>query len=401
MTILHPSPQISTGIHSYLLGEEILLFSERAGTIFRLNSSAAFIWCCIEEGLDRTAITDELVTAFNLAAPQAIENLHQILVEWESLGLLNIIGKVVREKPEMEELRNLEHAPEPSTNALQYSLEHRFRILDSIILIRFSENELVQIAHSVLGHLKITGNKTHDIEINVQKDTNGYFLYRDKQLIDYCETEEELGPLIHGHAVQSIYKRTKCLIALHAGAVSNGNRCIVLPAVSGNGKSTLTAALISSGLTYWTDEIVFLQHKTFTINAIPAGIGLKTGAWPVIQPFYPAIDKLPVYLRQDDQYVRYLLPDSSQLCNDNMQPCPISALVFPTYHAKVETSFNAISPADALCRVTEAGYDITGGLDNDKVAELIDWIGQIPCYELKYHDLNQAISRIKSLMQNE
>jgi hypothetical protein len=146
---------------------------------------------------------------------------------------------------------------------------------------------------------------------------------------------------------------------------------------------------------------VFIKHKTHAVEAIPAGISLKTGAWPVMQPFYPAIDKLPIYLRQDDQHVRYLLPDSHQLGGNQAQPCPVFALVFPAYRAEVETGFNTITPADALCRITKAGYDIAGGLDNDRVAELIDWIGQIPCYELQYHDLNEAISRIKGLIQNE
>jgi len=66
---------------------------------------------------------------------------------------------------------------------------------------------------------------------------------------------------------------------------------------------------------------------------------------------------------------------------------PLHSLVFPCYQPEQPTSLTRISPADALCRLTEAGYDMEGGLDTERVEELIDWIGGISCYELHIHDL--------------
>jgi hypothetical protein len=40
-----------------------------------------------------------------------------------------------------------------------------------------------------------------------------------------------------------------------------------------------------------------------------------------------------------------------------------------------------------------------GGLDTERVAELVDWIGGISCYELHVHDLHQAVRRIEDLLK--
>jgi hypothetical protein len=161
----------------------------------------------------------------------------------------------------------------------------------------------------------------------------------------------------------------------------------------------LTAALIASGFQYCTDELVLLKHHTHTIQAAPAGIGIKSGAWPVLQSFHPVLEKLPIFLRQDEKRVRYLLPPKHRLANDTAQCYPVQSLVFPSYQLEQPTSLTRISPADALCRLTEAGYDMEGGLDTERVAELVDWIGGISCYELLVHDLHEAVSRIEDLLK--
>ena len=34
-----------------------------------------------------------------------------------------------------------------------------------------------------------------------------------------------------------------------------------------------------------------------------------------------------------------------------------------------------------------------------RVAELVDWIGGISCYELHVHDLHEAVSRVEDLLE--
>ena len=77
---------IADGVHSFLLGDELMLFSQQTGAMFRLNQSAALIWSCCEEGLNRQAIVAELVQTFNL--PESA-------IAWMPLGKRNVRDKAM------------------------------------------------------------------------------------------------------------------------------------------------------------------------------------------------------------------------------------------------------------------------------------------------------------------
>ena len=399
MNQLNLSTTIADDVHSYLLGDELLLFSQRARAMFRLNPSAALIWFCCEEGLNRQAIIAELRQMFKLPAAQAEKDVDAVLTEWGTRGLLAPDNEALPPPEERDELPSMHEVPAPTSVVKEYQRERRYRMLGTVFRIRFYVPGLEPVAQSVLAHLAVPDNQPFDVALDVQQDSLGCFLFCNGELVDHCTSEEELGPLLHGQALLNAYSRADCLTAIHAAAVSNGDSCIVFPASSGSGKSTLTAALIASGFQYCTDELVLLKHRTHTIQAAAAGIGVKTDAWQVLQPFHPVLKDLPTFLRQDAKQVRYLLPPKHLLANDTAQCYPVQSLVFPSYQPEQPTSLSRISPADALCRLTEAGYDMEGGLDTERVAELVSWIGGIDCYELLVDDLQEAVSRIQDLLK--
>ncbi|MGO9118783.1 MAG: hypothetical protein ACLQPD_14390 [Desulfomonilaceae bacterium] len=42
---------IASGISSHIFENELLIFSEGSQTLYSFNHSAAFIWCCCEDGM--------------------------------------------------------------------------------------------------------------------------------------------------------------------------------------------------------------------------------------------------------------------------------------------------------------------------------------------------------------
>lgn len=390
---------VAEGVHSYFLGDELLLFSQRAGAMFRLNPSAALIWLCCEESMKPQAIIAELRQTFKLALSQAAEDVKAVLSNWHSQGLLVKTNEKVHPLPTKQvELPDVREIPAPSAVVNDYPRQRHYRMLGTVFRVRFSVPDLEAIAQAVLAHLAVPANEAFDIGLDVQQDASGCFLFCNGKPVDHCTSEEELAPLLHGQVLLNAYSRADCLTAIHAAAVSNGDTCIVFPASSGSGKSTLTAALVASGLHYCTDELVLLKRHSHTIQAASAGIGIKSGAWPVLQSFYPALKDLPIFLRQDAKRVRYLLPPKHLLANDSAHSYPLHSLVFPRYQPEQTTQLSSISPADALCRLTEAGYDMECGLDTERVEELIDWIAGLSCYELQVHDLREAVSRVTDLL---
>ena len=390
-------PAVSSAVRSYLLDDELLLFSAHAHALFRLNPSAAFIWCCCEEGLDRPKIVKEMVQAFKLPVTQAEQDLDAILAEWETRGLLGHSDEPPAATTEDTATDN-EAIPEPQTRIHEFPTERRYRMFETIFQLRFSEAALVPFAQSAFAHLAVDDSCPFDVTLDVQRDARGYFLFCDDQPVAFCNTEQELAPLLHGQVVADAYQRADCLITFHAAAVSNGKECLVFPALSGSGKSTLTAALVASGFSYCTDELVLLQPKTHRVRSIAAGIGIKPGSWEVLQAFYPHISDLPIHLRLDDQEVRYLIPEKHQLTDDMTQHHPVRALVFPSYRTGIDPCLERLTSADALCRLTDAGTDMEGELDSASVTELIDWISGMDSYELRYSDLGDAIVHVRKLL---
>ena len=394
-------PPISVGVYSYLLDEELLLFSEPARAIFQLNSSAALIWCCCEEGLSHQSITAELSQTFELPIPEAEAVISTTLSEWESLGLVGQRTNPSISHPEVQaETQSAADIARPAvkTDGVQYQKGCSYKLLETVIRIRFSKSCMEHIAQSVFAHLGVSSDVPYDLSLDVYQNSDGYFLFCNGEQVEWCATEEELAPLLHAYAAGAAYSRTECLIAIHAAAVSNGRECIVLPAKAGNGKSTLTGAMIRSGLQYCTDELVFLKRETHSVQTIPVGIALKPGSWPILKSFHPELEDLPVYLRPDGKHVRYLLPSNLALSSNVAQYYPVHSLVFPIYNPEYTTSLSRISPADALCRLAEAGYDMEGGLDRERVTELVNWISGVSCYELRVNDLQEAVTCMAELL---
>jgi len=389
-------PPVSRGVQSYLLGDELLLFSPYAHAMFRLNPSAAFIWSCCEEGLDRPTIVKEMTQAFRLSATQAEQDLEVTLSEWETCGLLGCsdetpaaAGEVPADEVAM---------PKPQTKIHSFPAERRYQMLDTVFRLRFSDLAMVPFAQSAFAHLIVDEHCPFDVTLDVQSDAGRYFVLCDDRPIGWCNTQQQLAPLLHGKVISKAYERAECFIALHAAAVSNGNECLVFPAQSGSGKSTLTAALVSSGFKYCTDELVLLQRHTHLVQTIAAGIGTKPGSWSVLQAFDPRISTLPTHLRLDGKQVRYLLPDKQQLTEDLTEYHPVRALVFPVYGEGANARLQRLTPADALCRLTDAGSDMEGKLDSARATELVHWIAGMDSFELHYSDLGEAIGHVRSLL---
>lgn len=76
--------------------------------------------------------------------------------------------------------------------------------------------------------------------------------------------------------------------AVHAGAVARGGRVVAAPAVSGTGKSTLTAACLRAGLDYVSDEALCLDWDTGAITPYPRPIALSRWSAAAIGVTAPA-----------------------------------------------------------------------------------------------------------------
>lgn len=376
----------------------MLLFSQSRQRLYRLNTTAALVWSLCEEGLTFGQIALELATTFKISIEIVQRDLASILVRWRQLGLLNRrTRQTIRpvrnpEAPVPVELRS------PLSPPSKHWYEHRFGLVDSCFRVRFSEQDQEQLVYPLLAHLQVPTDKPYDLSLDVVNNKEGYVLVRDAVPVAKCNALLGLAPLVHAELLEAVCAAGDWSFAVHAAAVSDGHGCIMFPGASGSGKSTLTAALIQSGLVYCTDETVLLEPATHFVRPVPICLGLKQGSWEVLTRSYPRLNDLPVHRQADGQAVRYLPPPLPTLPDTTERGYPVACIVFPEYRTGGLTTLTSIPTAEALCRLTNAGYDVRGGLNASRVSELVEWVGRLECYELRVNGVATAVSRIKSLL---
>src|SRR5208283_3692 len=89
---------IASGISSHIFENELLIFSEGSQTLYSLNNSAAFIWCCCEDGMTLHEIAEAVSGTYGIGIDQARLDAQHLFREWISLQLMDA-GSVHGESP--------------------------------------------------------------------------------------------------------------------------------------------------------------------------------------------------------------------------------------------------------------------------------------------------------------
>lgn len=110
------------------------------------------------------------------------------------------------------------------------------------------------------------------------------------------------------------------LVAVHAAAFVWGGRCVVVPASSGGGKSTLTLAAAEAGAVVLSDEYALIDGATGQVTGWNRSVRiLRDGG---------GVDRIPV-----------AVPHA---------PCPVALIAVVEYDPAGVNEFVAISPVEAV-----------------------------------------------------
>jgi hypothetical protein len=394
--------KFSPNVHSYSIGDELILFDDSAKQLFRTNPTATIIWKGCQAGLSLEEIIAVLSEATGTAVEQISEDVKDIISHWREMGLLHESpGLTVIERQSADAGQpenNLAYngpVPPPASNGLEY----RFRIIDTCFHLSVPTEKELHLVTPLLDHLSVSNDTAFDERLYIVHAADRYLLLHNTKVVDWCFHISEIAPILHGHSLMIAYEMSHCLFGVHAASVLCGGKSVLLPALAGSGKSTLTAALVGSGAFLCADDMVLLTPSPIRMRPVPVVIGLKSGSWDLLAPYHPHIASLPIHLRADDKHVRYLAPPVDAMVSMTSQPFPVDAIVIPKFvNDPNAVGLKEISPADGLCRLTEAGFDIHDEMTPACVKELVDWITNLPCYEMHFNKLDKAVSAILKLV---
>ena len=137
-------------------------------------------------------------------------------------------------------------------------------------------------------------------------------------------------------------------LLLHAGAVSLGGRGLLLPGPSGAGKSTLTAALVSRGFGYLSDEAAAIDPAWLEIEPYPKPLSLRARSLELLA------HKVGTGHAEGTDRV---IPSSVLRARAVSRPVPPRFLVFPCYEPGTSTTLTPMSRAEAMVDVAGSSFN--------------------------------------------
>jgi hypothetical protein len=180
------------------------------------------------------------------------------------------------------------------------------------------------------------------------------------------------------------YGECDWLAILHAGACgatrpgSSTGACVVFPAASHSGKTTLAAALLHRGLTLYADDSVCLEARSLTIPAMPFALAVREGSWPLLSAWFPAFSEIPPVDRFGQQ-VRFWHPPAAPAS------ATAAAVVFTLYQPGAKLSIQPLDTLQALVRLQESGFWVDP--TQKGIRAFLRWLESLPVYSLVYSDL--------------
>ena len=175
-------------------------------------------------------------------------------------------------------------------------------------------------------------------------------------------------------------------LLLHAAAAARDGVAVVIPAVSGGGKSTLVAALVAAGFEYLSDEIVAIEPGSATIGGYHKAIALKEGSWPLIDAGVPSAAMAPFMAM-----THYVTPAmlGSTVAQHSARP---GLVVIPVRDAVVEGEVE-VHRAEALTVMAEQSFNFEE-FGSSRLGVLADVVRQSRCYRVATANLDDAVEAI-------
>jgi hypothetical protein len=370
-----------------VLGNSLVIHSHFQDSLVILNPTARMIWEMLSDSHDPATIASWLVTSFDVPQEKARQDVESVFRFWNSEVFPDMQPTIAR-RPfspiDIEEDRQ-------PVSRRTYALSQKAFSID------FCSSEIETILQAVLGHCECFATPEPNDLFEVSIEESDYCLKKNGIEMARENSPHSLRHALIYEAAKSSYPDSQWLIFLHAGAVSNGRHCILMPGIPGCGKSTLTAALALEGFQYICEDIAPIVRESWNVASVRTRICLREGGCLALKEKYPDLETVPGTPRWGKQ-LRYLTPPDSNA--DSIQ-LPVHCIIFPEYAPGATFQLVPISSEEILAQLIQTGAWFSEPQDENRIKELLDWIQATPGYQLRYRNFEEAKTSIKALMSDE
>lgn len=378
------------GVTVHPVDDAAVLFDRHRQTVFTANPSAATIWQGLAAGLAPSEIAETLASHAPVDEEAARRHVARTLRQWRRArrepapDYFSPAATAVSEGP----LRS-RPAEESAAKILHY------RLLDTAFTLHVSGDVPLASTEVVLRHLEAEPTPwLRKRALEIRATPTGFAASEEDRVLYRCSSAAEIPALIKAALTDCALDCEDGLAALHAAALYRRESCLLLPGVSGSGKSCLAAALAGRGFTLLGDDAVVLRRSDLRLRPLPYGICIKDPAPAPLEAQFSELSRLPLCARPDGKKVRYLTPPAIETAAAEAAVTP-NQIVFPQYRPDDETVLHAISTEAAIKRLLASYTPLGTEMTPQDVDRLVAWISGRQCYALQVSSLAEAANLLE------
>jgi hypothetical protein len=349
------------------VGERQVLFCERRQQLFELDAASAVIW-------DRLAAGAAEASGLDSCGP--VEVIEASLRHWLEGGWLTPQSLA-------------ERCSEPGAHVLP------LRLGDLAARVELRDNgadELRRSLQQAFGQF-IAPDVAQAVRLDVVADAGGFFVLRRGLPVSLLAPDRVVPEL------KALLTEELCSLPadggllLHAALLESRGRGLLLAGQPGAGKTTLTVALATRGLSYATDDLVRVSPSG-GFQGIPFSPALKTGGWPLLGSYVPGLHELAIHRRADGQDVRYL---PAQRLTAAAMATPEWAVLLDRRDG-ADAQLQPVDPLSAMSELLGGAFTADHRLRGDTLAALARQFSQMQCRRLVYSQLADAVAVLEGLL---
>lgn len=374
------------GFLSSSVSEQIWEFEVQGGGVlvrpdvkglFLLNPTAFEIWVRFRQGSSPEAIAGCLAHTYGISCERALRDVEATVQDWQQTLLSGSTPVDVH--------------PSRDCPPVDREIVLNCRLNGTSFNILLSSDDLAEEIIPRLESLRIPACDSVDFTLRLVQSDKCVYIFRGDELLSVQEDAADARIILLEEIVRLSAPDRGFLAILHAGACGSDSKCVIFPATTHSGKTTLAAVLMASGLTLYADDSTGIQRDNLKIPAMPFALMIREGSWAVVSARFPAFESLPTCNRYG-QNVKFLQPGG----DFSGSVARASAIAFSRWEAGATTRLKPLTTFEALVRLKESGFWLAH--DRRDIQKFLDWLQALPIYDMVYSDVDEAATAIKRLL---
>ena len=245
------------------------------------------------------------------------------------------------------------------------------------------------------GHLCHQGSRAR-LFCQVRRDGAGWQIRDATGECLYRPTRESTVHAVLYRLVEMAAAGRRRLAVVHAAAVGQAGRAVLLAGQGGSGKSVLAATLAGHGLDYLADDACVVDRHG-RLLPLPMPQAIKPGGWAVLDGLFPALRLAPAENRAG-AWIRYLPPRADRV-HDGRQAWSVAAIVYVRYCEGAAGILRSLDPVQSLQRMMAPGVRHINVVAAERMQAFLRWLEGCRCFSLEFSDAEQARRGIDQLLR--